>query len=53
MSAVCLALFLLQRSMIYFPQPRMAPAGTPLLTLAADGRQVLATMREHEGPRTP
>ena len=47
---VCLALFLLQRSMIYFPQPRMAPAGTPLLTLAADGRQVLATMREHEGP---
>ena len=49
--AVCLALFLLQRSMIYFPQPRTAPAGTPLLTLAADGRQVLATMREHEGPR--
>ena len=46
---VCLALFLLQRWMIYFPQPRMAPAGTALLTLAADGRQVLATMREHEG----
>ena len=49
--AVCVALFLLQRSLIYHPQPRRAPPGTPLLTVAADGRQVLATMREHEGPR--
>ncbi len=47
---VCLALFLLQRFLIYHPQPRGAPARPPLLTLAADGRQVLATMREHEGP---
>lgn len=48
---VCIALFLLQRSLIYFPQPRHAPAGTPLLSFAADGRQVLATMREREGER--
>jgi len=47
---ICLALFLLQRVLIYHPQPRTAPAGTPVLTLAVDGRQVLATMREHEGP---
>ena len=47
--AVCIALFLLQRSMIYHPQPRTAPVGTPLLTLPVDGREVLATMREHEG----
>jgi hypothetical protein len=31
-AAVCLALFLLQRSMIYFPQPRRAPATAPLLS---------------------
>jgi len=49
--AVCLALFLLQRSMIYFPQPRHAPPGTPLLSFAVDGRQVLATTREREGER--
>jgi pimeloyl-ACP methyl ester carboxylesterase len=47
---ICLALFLLQRVLIYHPQPRTAPTGTPLLNLAVDGRQVLATMREHEGP---
>jgi pimeloyl-ACP methyl ester carboxylesterase len=49
--AVCVALFLLQRSMIYFPQPRHAPPGTPLLSFAVDGRQVLATTRERDGER--
>ena len=49
-AAVCLALFLLQRSMIYFPQPRRAP-GAPLLSFAVEGRQVLATTREREGER--
>ena len=49
--AVCIALFLLQRSLIYFPQPRHAPPGTPLLTFAVDGRQVLATTRERDGER--
>jgi pimeloyl-ACP methyl ester carboxylesterase len=49
--ALCIALYLLQRSMIYFPQPRHAPPGTPLLTFPVDGRQVLATTREREGER--
>jgi pimeloyl-ACP methyl ester carboxylesterase len=49
--AVCIALYLLQRSMIYFPQPRRAPPGTPLLTFPVDGRQVLATTRERGGER--
>ena len=49
--AVCVALFLLQRSLIYFPQPRHAPPGTPLLSFAVDGRQVLATTRERDGER--
>ena len=49
--AVCVALFLLQRSMIYFPQPRHAPPGTPLLSFPVDGRQVLATTREKDGER--
>ena len=50
-AAVCVGLFLMQRSFIYFPQPRHAPPGTPLLTFSVDGRQVLATMRERAGDR--
>lgn len=47
---LCAALYLLQRSMIYFPQPRTASAAAPLLTLDVDGRKVLATVREQPGP---
>ena len=46
--AVCLALFLLQRSMIYFPQPRGGPAAS-LLSFDVQGRKVLATMRDRAG----
>lgn len=47
--AFCLALFLLQRSMIYFPQPRGGPAGAALLEVEAGGRKVLATTRARPG----
>jgi len=49
-AGLCVAMFLLQRSLIYFPQPRSSPTGTTLSTLAVDGRQVLATVRAHPGP---
>lgn len=48
---LCVVLYLLQRSMIYFPQPRMASAAVPLLTMEVGGRKVLATVREQEVPR--
>jgi pimeloyl-ACP methyl ester carboxylesterase len=49
--AFCLALFLLQRAMIYFPQPRGGPAGASLLGFEVEGRKVLATMRARPGPQ--
>jgi len=47
---VCAALFLFQRSLIYFPQPRSAAGGTSALTLAVDGADVVVTVREQSGP---
>ena len=49
-AGLCVALFVLQRSLLYFPQPRSSPPGTTLLTLPAGRTQVLATVRAHDGP---
>jgi pimeloyl-ACP methyl ester carboxylesterase len=48
--AACAALFLFQRSLIYFPQPRSPYAGAGTLILPADGADVLVTVRERSGP---
>lgn len=45
---LCALLYVFQRSLIYFPQPRSLGGGT--ITLAADGAQVLVTARAHSGP---
>jgi pimeloyl-ACP methyl ester carboxylesterase len=49
-AGICLALYLAQRSMIYFPQPRSSYAGTTLATLEVAGRRVLATALARDGP---
>ena len=49
-AGLCLALFLAQRAMIYFPQPRSSPPGTTLATLDVEGRRVLATVLPRESP---
>ena len=46
---LCGALFLFQRSLIYFPQPRSLAGGAATLTLPADGAQVLVTARPRSG----
>ncbi|HKW85068.1 MAG TPA: alpha/beta fold hydrolase [Burkholderiaceae bacterium] len=48
--AACAALFLLQRSLIYFPQPRWAAAGAQTLTLPVDGADLVITVLERSGP---
>lgn len=45
----CAALFVFQRSLIYFPHPR-SPAGGATITLPTDGGRVLVTVREVGGP---
>jgi pimeloyl-ACP methyl ester carboxylesterase len=47
--ALCLALFLAQRSFIYYPQPRAATADNTTLTLNVDGAVVLVRTRPHSG----
>lgn len=47
---LCALLFLFQRSLLYFPQPRSAGEGATTITLAVDGAQVLVTARPRAGP---
>ncbi|MHC8367310.1 alpha/beta hydrolase [Pseudomonas sp. ZT5P21] len=48
--ALCLALFVFQRALIYFPQPAAIVAPETLLTLSVADTQVQATVRPHDGP---
>jgi pimeloyl-ACP methyl ester carboxylesterase len=47
--ALCLALFLAQRSFIYFPQPNSASA-SDTLTLNVDGERIVVATRPGDGP---
>lgn len=48
--ALCLALFVFQRALIYFPQPRAIASPETTLTLAMADAQVLVSVRPHAGP---
>ena len=49
---ICAALFWMQRSLLYFPQPRSInhPANT-LILQTADAEQLVVTVRHHDGPK--
>jgi pimeloyl-ACP methyl ester carboxylesterase len=46
---LCMALWVFQRALIYYPQPRSVASA--LLTLPRSDAQVLVSVREHEGPK--
>ena len=46
---LCLLLFLTQRSLIYYPQPRHNTDGVILLTVHNNGESILASTRPHDG----
>jgi pimeloyl-ACP methyl ester carboxylesterase len=48
--ALCLALFVFQRALIYYPQPRAVGTAVTLLTLPIADAQVLVSVRPHDGP---
>ena len=48
--ALCVALFVFQRALIYYPQPRTVGTAGTLLTLPVADAQVLVSVRPHEGP---
>ena len=47
---LCGFLFLYQRNLIYFPQPRSPGSDATTLKFPADGAQVLVTARQRSGP---
>lgn len=48
---LCAALFVFQRALIYYPQPRAIDSPETLLTLQVADAQVLVTVRPHDGPK--
>jgi uncharacterized protein len=48
---VCAAIFVLQRSLIYFPQPRQVTALESTMTLQVDGEAIIVSVRPHAGPK--
>lgn len=49
--AVCVAMFVFQRSLIYHPQPRSLSAPESTMKLPVDGAEVVVTVRPHPGPK--
>jgi pimeloyl-ACP methyl ester carboxylesterase len=47
---LCAALFVFQRSLIYFPQSQSIGSGAATLALPVDGGEVRVTVRPHSGP---
>jgi len=48
---LCVALFVFQRALIYYPQPRAIGTPESLLALSVADAQVLVTVRPHDGPK--
>jgi uncharacterized protein len=49
--ALCAAMFVFQRSLIYFPQPRFAASAERTVTLQVGGETVRVSVRPRDGPR--
>lgn len=50
-AGLCAALFVFQRSLLYFPQPRSLGNATSMIVLPVEGAEVLVTVRPHSGPK--
>jgi pimeloyl-ACP methyl ester carboxylesterase len=49
--AVCAAMFAFQRSLLYYPQPRLVTAAAATMVLRIQGSQLIVTVRPHGGPK--
>jgi pimeloyl-ACP methyl ester carboxylesterase len=47
---LCVALFVFQRSFIYYPQPRARGESSPTMALSVPGAELLISVRPHDGP---
>lgn len=48
---ICVVLFVFQRSLIYFPQPRTAGDSQSTMRLTVDGEALVVSVRPHAGPK--
>jgi pimeloyl-ACP methyl ester carboxylesterase len=48
---LCAVLFIFQRSLIYYPQPRARGESSATLPLSVPGAELLISVRAHDGPR--
>jgi pimeloyl-ACP methyl ester carboxylesterase len=50
-AGICLAMFVFQRSLMYYPQPRAVTAAESTLVLHVRGADLTVTIRPHSGPK--
>lgn len=50
-AGLCVAMYVSQRSLIYYPQPRAVTAAASTLKLPVDGAEVVVTVRPLDGPK--
>ena len=48
---VCVAMFVFQRSLLYYPQPRLVTAPESTMPLHVQGADLVVTVRAHSGPK--
>jgi pimeloyl-ACP methyl ester carboxylesterase len=48
--AICVLLFVFQRSLIYYPQPRAKGEGSATMPLSVADAELVISLRAHEGP---
>ena len=48
---ICLAMFIFQRSLLYYPQPRVVTAPESTLALHVPGSELVVTVRPRAGPK--
>jgi uncharacterized protein len=50
-ASICLAMFVFQRSLLYYPQPRAVTAPESTMALHVPGSELVVTVRPHSGPK--
>jgi uncharacterized protein len=48
---ICVAMFAFQRSLLYYPQPRVVTAPESTMPLPVPGAELVVTVRAHPGPK--
>lgn len=50
-AGVCAAMYVFQRSLLYYPQPRLVTATESTMKLPVDGAELVVTVRPYDGPK--